>query len=117
MSTFRLHIQDDFQRNDVKLFLVQTEPGGHRFIGTALVMSDANESGSETPADGRILPRGANQRDLLQAIVDGAWEAGFRPSGYGDIRESLAAIDAHLQDMRALAFHATGVQPPTKART
>jgi len=49
---------------------------------------------------------------FLQAALDAAWELGMRPAGFNDTRESMAATKAHLEDMRALAFHKTGAAKP-----
>jgi hypothetical protein len=113
VSTFRLHVEEDFRSRDVRLFVEHKSDMGGRSVLVGLMF---DEYSPEREVDGRLLPYEDSQRQFLQAIVDGAWEAGFRPSGYGDVKESLSAKDAHLQDMRALAFHATGVTPPEKPR-
>ena len=48
--------------------------------------------------------------ELIQAIVDKAWEAGFRPSGFGDVKNETAAIREHLADMKSIAFHKLGIK-------
>jgi hypothetical protein len=54
---------------------------------------------------------GISQADeLIQAIVDKAWEEGFRPSGFADVKNETAAIKSHLDDMRTVAFHKLGIQ-------
>lgn len=47
---------------------------------------------------------------LIQKIVDEAWEAGVRPTGYSDVKNETAAIHSHLQDMRAITFHKLGMK-------
>ncbi len=42
---------------------------------------------------------------LFQALVDAAWEHGYRPSGMRDMTETLRMKDAHLQDMREISRH------------
>lgn len=49
---------------------------------------------------------------FLRAALNAAWEIGLRPDGFNDTRESMKATNAHLQDMRALAFHKIGAQKP-----
>lgn len=43
--------------------------------------------------------------DLIQSLMDRAWDAGFRPRGFSDIQNETAAIRGHLDDMRTIAFH------------
>lgn len=43
--------------------------------------------------------------ELIQAIVDSAWESGFRPSGFSEIKNETAALRQHLEDMKTIAFH------------
>jgi hypothetical protein len=50
--------------------------------------------------------------EFLRACMNAAWEIGMRPDGYHDVRENMKATDAHLQDMRALAFGKLGVEKP-----
>lgn len=52
------------------------------------------------PADGI-----AHADELIQSIMDKAWEAGFRPRGFADIKNETAALREHLADMKAIAFH------------
>lgn len=51
-----------------------------------------------------------NADQLIQAILDKAWESGFRPSGFSDVKNETSAIKAHLKDMRVLAFHKIGAK-------
>lgn len=50
--------------------------------------------------------------DFLRAALNCAWDAGLRPDGYLDVRESMKATDAHLHEMRAIAFHKLGADKP-----
>lgn len=56
--------------------------------------------------------RGTDAEAFLRAALNCAWEFGLRPDGYHDTRESMKATDAHLQDMRAIAFHKLGAGKP-----
>lgn len=40
--------------------------------------------------------------EIIQAIVDAAHEAGFRPKGMEPVTNQLAATNRHLEDMRAI---------------
>lgn len=63
--------------------------------------------------DPQPITIGAEQGDeFLRACLNAAWDIGLRPDGYHDTRESMKATDAHLQDMRALAFGKLGVEKP-----
>ena len=64
---------------------------------------------------GENIPRACHvddTHDIVQAIVDAAWEAGIRPHSYKDEASSIARIEFHLADMRALVFKVT----PTKGQ-
>lgn len=43
-------------------------------------------------------------KQFLQVMVDTAWKAGVRPSGFADHTNELTAVRYHLEDMRALAM-------------
>jgi hypothetical protein len=49
----------------------------------------------------------------VQQLMDGLWQAGFRPSTeHHGTTGQLAATEKHLDDMRALAFHACNLPRP-----
>jgi hypothetical protein len=48
--------------------------------------------------------------ELIQKILDAAWNAGFRPSGFSDVKNETAALKEHLTDMRTIAFHQLGIK-------
>jgi hypothetical protein len=50
---------------------------------------------------------------LIQSIVNSAWEAGFRPAGYSDVRNETAALREHRDDLRKIAFHKLGIKKET----
>ena len=43
-------------------------------------------------------------RNMLQALLDEAWNQGMRPIGYKEIKNDLEAVKYHLEDMRTLVF-------------
>lgn len=47
---------------------------------------------------------GPQPTEILQAILDAAWEQGLRPTGFKDIKNETTAIKKHLDDMRRLVF-------------
>lgn len=54
--------------------------------------------------------QGADGKQFLQAALEAAWEAGLRPKNWkNEAPEQIVAMNAHLQDMRALVF----TNPPT----
>lgn len=48
-----------------------------------------------------------------QVLANTLWDAGIRPVGSNGSAGQLAAKEAHLQDMRALAFQGLKLQKPT----
>ena len=55
-------------------------------------------------AIGDIVPFMPVERQFLQALMDELWANSFRPAGYHDVHESIKAKEAHLQDLRKIAF-------------
>lgn len=47
---------------------------------------------------------GVKGQEFLQAVMNHAWDMGFRPTGFMDTKNEVSALRAHLHDMRALAF-------------
>lgn len=41
---------------------------------------------------------------MLQAMMDGLWDSGLRPSNHRDFTQELQATKTHLEDMRQLVF-------------
>ena len=50
--------------------------------------------------------------DAAQALADDLWRAGFRPTAGKQSEGQVAATQAHLADMRALAFAKLNVSQP-----
>src|SRR5690242_8393622 len=48
--------------------------------------------------------------DLIQAILDRAWESGFRPHGFSDIKNETSALRDHLSDLRKISFKKLGIK-------
>jgi hypothetical protein len=62
------------------------------------------EGYSPLAAVGADAADGKGLNALLQAIMDCAWKRGLRPSKFDPSAGELAAVKAHLEDMRNLAI-------------
>lgn len=77
------------------------------------------------PDDWSAFPGGNDTREIIQAIVDAAHEAGFRPTETQEpFDKQLQSVQRHLEDMRALVANTHGplpglpfTQPPTFVTT
>ena len=58
------------------------------------------------------LPSFTVTEQTAQAMMDGLWREGFRPTEGSGSAGSLAATQEHLADMRKIAFNALGVAAP-----
>lgn len=111
--TFRVQARFDLPTNDLEIFIMHSRPDGGRSIVTSLTMYSMAPGIMPPPTAGHIIaPELGTQREFMQAMLDGAWEAGLRPTGYGNVAEELRASDGHLQDMRAIAFGKLGIEKP-----
>lgn len=86
-------------------------------IGVAIFKDDAlcTSMTFEVREPGSIITPTMGEREgeaFLRAALNAAWEQGLRPDGFNDTRESMKATNAHLQDMRAIAFHKIGAAKP-----
>ena len=95
---WRCDIKYDLYNDGRELFLRDDEQ-----ILTALTFRTV---ASSVRSDGVTVPTA-----MLQSVINAMWDAGFRPDGYGDIKESLKAKDDHLRDMRRIVFHKLGIKP------
>lgn len=92
--------------------------GGHRLVlvknqvrGKVDVLADFKWT---EYAEGDLFDPQAGIGDadqLIQSIVDRAWESSFRPAGFSDVKNETTAIRAHLDDVRTIAFHKLGIDP------
>ena len=62
------------------------------------------KDGDEVPVAVRLSP------DQAQALIDGLWECGLRPTEGTGSAGALAAVERHLADMKKVAFHALKIQ-------
>lgn len=86
--------------------LWQENPDGRIAIVQNFVMQVTDE-GQSYPPSTPSLPT-----EAYQAMIEGLWKAGFRPTGYQEPREHIASINRHLEDFRAIAFKLIKVHPP-----
>ena len=50
--------------------------------------------------------------DAAQELMDSLWDCGLRPTEGAGSAGQLAAVKAHLDDMRTLVFHHQKINPP-----
>lgn len=66
------------------------------------------DRGSVMPSGNAFLKSdyggGADVKGFMQAVMDAAWEEGMRPTGFADVKNEIAAVRYHLEDMRKLAL-------------
>lgn len=99
------------QANEV--FLIRREADGTEAMVTGFALNTIPHHGVALGDDIKPIMDGTN---FLQSVMDAAWEAGIRPSGYKDTERSITAMDAHLQDMRRLVFETPDQPKPTSFR-
>jgi hypothetical protein len=68
-------------------------------IATGFTWNEHCEGDLVDPSDG--IPY---SDDLIQDIVDKAWDAGFRPRAFEDVKNETTALRDHLKDMQTIAF-------------
>lgn len=82
----------------------------HRSVLVGLTWKDIPDHGFDQPP--RLFEFGRDQDRFIRAIFNACWDAGMRPDGFDDTRESMKATNAHLQDMRAIAFGKLQIPSP-----
>jgi len=106
-SKFRVWSEWRNHRRERAVLLLVEKSDGAEFIGK-LEFSPLDPDRSLKPEEysvpGRAPIDGVNGQDFLQAILDHAWSEGLRPVGFLDTPNEMAAVRAHLQDMRSLVF-------------
>lgn len=62
-------------------------------------------------SQGEVIPEAMSLSDYeAQQLCDALWEAGVRPTNGEGSTGQLAATQAHLSDMRAVAFNRLGIK-------
>jgi hypothetical protein len=100
----RAYVHPTWEGSHRLIIIEDTEPGRIR-IADGFVWRDGHEGDCFDPQEGILAD------DLIQNIVNAAWERGFRPHGFSDVKNETTAIRSHLDDMRAIAFHKLGMKP------
>jgi hypothetical protein len=79
-------------------FAESAQPDGSRMVATAVTF--------ERLEPGTIAPPAPLQlsQDDAQRLMDELWQVGLRPSEGTGSAGAMAAVQAHLQDMRELVF-------------
>jgi hypothetical protein len=101
----RVYLMPDWSRSDYRLVIVEDAAPGKISVANGFTWSEHEEGGLFDGQEGI-----AQSSELVQALMDRAWEAGFRPAGFSDVKNETAAIKGHLEDMRAIAFHKIGIK-------
>lgn len=104
----------EFLRNPIALYISTTDyypegmPIGRTPPPRAVTFRDPEPIGSccQWPCAARLSLAEA------QLLMDSLWEAGIRPAAGSGSTGQIAAVQAHLEDMRSLAFAKTGVAKP-----
>jgi hypothetical protein len=83
----------------VDLHFVVVDPGGSRSILGPAAWCKPIEDGAEHPE-----PTLSLRQDEAQQLMDELWRVGLRPSEGTGSAGAMAAVQAHLADMRTLVF-------------
>lgn len=96
-----------------RLFVIFERPNGNRdfLVNMTFKTVGPDETMGDFEHPFSHMGRTAGS-DFLRSALNAAWEAGLRPDGFDDTRESMKATNAHLQDMRALVFAKAGTTKP-----
>ena len=100
---------------DIKIFAQRANFSRHIEIG---IMTADGKSVAQpltmVPHDAHMYTQPAFRlpHDAAQNLIDDLWRMGFRPSDGTGNAGQLAATQAHLNDMRALAFKKLAVDIP-----
>jgi hypothetical protein len=107
-SGWKCRVTDSLSRDGWELIVVNKTPsGGIEHVSGITVRHQSWPGQAEAEGQPPIV-----EREFLQAIMDGLWHGGFRPTGITDVRESTAALKDHLNDMRAIVGSKLGVKLP-----
>lgn len=106
MREFKAYVDTKDFRSGAVLHLAEIHPDGRiSTAGTAEFLTH------EEPFGHLNQPALLHGRGAIQAIVDAAYEAGFRPTAEASpIKGEVNRLEKHLDDMRAIAGKAVGVE-------
>lgn len=103
------HIADDWlQRDGLTLLARVREPDGPKVIRFVLHKEKVEEGAYISAYDtGLYLTR-----DDAQQVINELWRAGMRPRDGSGALAHVEAQQAHMNDLRAIAFHALKIKSP-----
>ena len=98
-TSWKALVERDWSRDQVQVFL--SGRGGHnsRVVPETIIFNTVSVGLSAAP-----FLQGEEGLEILQALVDAAFEYGIVPRHLEDQRSELKATEEHLQDMRKLTF-------------
>ena len=104
MSLWKAYLEDRPWEMRRCLHVVRMQEPGKLGVVKELTFETVNE-GMVTARENGLLGALSFEEtdDFLRAIMDTAWEAGLRPTGFADHTNELKATRFHLEDMRLLA--------------
>lgn len=100
----RVYLHPAWVMDDYRLYIVRDVESGKIELATGFSWEARMEGDAFGAAEGI-----GEASELVQKIMDAAWEKGFRPSGFTDIKNETAALRDHLGDLRQIAFHKLGI--------
>ena len=120
-SRLQVHLEKDIRRRAYMAYIIRSTPGRPDRQLTFVVEVEEID---DTLMGAHMQPSIVDPVDggLLQALMDALWEAGARPKGHVetapgiDYHGQLMATEAHLADMRAIAFQKLAMDVPDPAR-
>lgn len=105
MNKTRFVVQRDPWANKVGFGYHVSNPGGRISVATDVVFTEL----AEGVRGGPFLEVEAHE---AQQLLDELWAAGIRPSQEFGSTGQIGAVQRHLDDMRAIAFHAIQAPKP-----
>lgn len=106
----------DFMMREMRFLFVANYAGknGKEERCVRLKLEEDKEVGPfDYPAPSLVMPADMG-RELLQDIVDRAWDMGVRPYRAKETTPELNALKGHLEDMRSITFSKLKVDKPGK---
>ncbi len=102
-DVWKFYVQPAWWDNVTKMYLRGFSiDGGKSLAAKPLEFVEVNEGEQSEPF--MILPDREENTSMLQAMMDGLWDSGLRPTNHRDFTQELGAVRTHLEDMRQLVF-------------
>ncbi len=104
MSNWKAYLDDQPERMARLLHLVREGADGAVTVIQHMVMETVPRGAVFPKTDGVLgMVSREETDDFMRAIMEVAWKAGIRPTGFEDHTSELKATRYHLEDMRLLA--------------